>query len=216
MKNHKRKHSHRFKIIDYNLKEVDERCSCGDNRTRPTTTKEKKKFKKEHTQMLKSIGEMHKLHHDFDKVFKKSVRYPLKKKLWHKNAKGKLIKNHIIREWRWTGYAMMKRVRSWVNQNPTAQISSCDDDVYAGSMLVLIPHHNKASWHGITVIYIPQCTGEKPTRFFLYPHHQFQLMDKMNHFDNVLRQFKDGRSELRLYRRSKHKAKDLLRRNALK
>jgi hypothetical protein len=63
------------------------------------------------------------------------------------------------------------------------KLVGCDDDVHANSLLVFVPHVDPkanlkldkstcgAPYWGTSVKYIPQCTGEKPIAFFLYPSH---------------------------------------------
>lgn len=48
----------------------------------------------------------------------------------------------------------------------------CDDTYFASSNLVLIEHASKTEYMGTTVVFIPQCTGEDPVEFFLYPGHR--------------------------------------------
>ena len=54
----------------------------------------------------------------------------------------------------------------------------CDDAVHAGSDLILVEHcdHKTGYYFGTTIVYVPQCTGEPPTEFFLYLSHLKQLL----------------------------------------
>lgn len=71
------------------------------------------------------------------------------------------------------GYPLMVAVERWAKRFPKdVTVCTVDDAVHAGSSLVLIQHRisPRKVW-GVTVVYIPQCTGESPISFFLYPCH---------------------------------------------
>jgi len=58
---------------------------------------------------------------------------------------------------------------------------SCDDSHHCSSDLIMIEHAtmpkaDRPKYMGTTVLYIPQCTGEQPIQFFLYPGHKMALM----------------------------------------
>lgn len=55
------------------------------------------------------------------------------------------------------------------------EIIRCDDSVYASSVILLVPHPK----HGITVLFIPQCTRVQ-NQFFLYPEHTLKLLKALN------------------------------------
>jgi hypothetical protein len=75
------------------------------------------------------------------------------------------------------GHKLMKAIEQWAKRYPTeVQILSCDDSFYAGSMLVLIEHRSVIDYMGTTVVYVPQCTGEQPIEFFLYPERKELLI----------------------------------------
>jgi hypothetical protein len=105
----------------------------------------------------KSRLEVHKISHDFQKKFKK-----------HDESTGRC-------GFKWKGWQLMEKVRKWAKKYPSVMIVRCDDDYFAGSDLVLIPHENDYSYMGTSVNYIPQCTGEEAITFFLYPHHRHGL-----------------------------------------
>ena len=60
------------------------------------------------------------------------------------------------------------------------KIINCDDSVHAGSDILLIPHHS----HGITVIFIPQCTNVQ-NQFFLYENHYKMLLKALKEMADV-------------------------------
>ena len=64
------------------------------------------------------------------------------------------------------GSEAIKRIEKYVLKHPNIRIVNVDDDVYAGSIVLLIPHPE----HGISLIFVPQCT-EIQNRFFMYPSH---------------------------------------------
>lgn len=79
-------------------------------------------------------------------------------------------------EWKVTGYDLMGAVREWSKAYPDdVRLVGCDDDHHASSLLVLVEHKAEDYYMGTTVVFIPQCTGEDPIRFFLYPGHRFEL-----------------------------------------
>jgi hypothetical protein len=83
----------------------------------------------------------------------------------------KTMKNtkRICREFdpsKMVGYAAMQKVRYYEKTYGGIKTTFVDDDMFMGSMLVLIPHKGM----GITCIYIPQCVTPQNT-FFLYPEH---------------------------------------------
>lgn len=79
--------------------------------------------------------------------------------------------------WNMIGYDLMRAVRRWAKPYKNdVKVVGCDDDFHASSSLVLIEHKAEDQYMGTTVVFIPQCTGEKPTRFFLYPRHRTELI----------------------------------------
>lgn len=71
----------------------------------------------------------------------------------------------------------MERIEKWAKKYPgDVRFVSCDDDYHASGMLVLIEHRARASYMGTTAVFVPQCTGEPPVRFFLYPRHTDRLI----------------------------------------
>lgn len=82
---------------------------------------------------------------------------------------------------RLVGYDVMTRVSRYVKRYcPEIKIISCDDSVYAGSDILLIPHPK----HGITIMFIPQCTNVQ-NQFFLYREHWRQLMKELDNMSWV-------------------------------
>lgn len=63
---------------------------------------------------------------------------------------------------------------------PEIKIVRCDDSNYAGSDLLLIPHPK----HGITIMFIPQCTSIQ-NQFFLYENHYISLVRELNKMGKV-------------------------------
>lgn len=115
--------------------------------------------------------DVHYVYHKFLKKFTKIIRTGKSRKIGGKQY------YFTKEEWRWTGYAMMRKVAEWAKQFPDyIEITRCDDDWHAGSDLVLIQHKDKKGYFGTTIVYIPQCTGEKPIRFFLYECHRKNLI----------------------------------------
>lgn len=79
------------------------------------------------------------------------------------------------------GYEVMERIEKYVKRCcPEIKIVYCDDEVYATSIILLIPHPK----HGITMMYIPQLTGIQ-NRWFLYGNHYKMLMTALEEMKYV-------------------------------
>jgi len=109
---------------------------------------------------LKSTDEMHKIYHKFCK--------------WIKKTFGTF---DVI------GYEAMEKIENYVKKNPEIKIVECDDDINAGSILLLIPHPK----FGITVMFIPQCTSVQNT-FFLYEGNCEQLIKTLTDMKSIYRE----------------------------
>lgn len=135
-------------IIDNKTKFIDRRA---------LSPKERKAVRKDLDQMLSTKSKRHNVHH-----------------IWH-DFQSKFIKGY---DFKWTGHELRCRVAKWAEKYPAVQIVACDDAVHAGSDLVIIPHISqcKKEWFGVSVVFIPQCTGEPPTKFFLYDGHRSDLL----------------------------------------
>jgi hypothetical protein len=80
----------------------------------------------------------------------------------------------------------MTRVDKWAEKYPKdVKLCHCDDDYFSNAELVLIEHKSQAQYMGTTVVYIPQCTGEQPIQFFLYPDDRRQLIKTLQAIDAV-------------------------------
>jgi hypothetical protein len=87
-----------------------------------------------------------------------------KHKLWHSIAKNVLGSGLI-------GSDLIDKMDRFVKKHPSIIATGVDDDHFCNSAVYYIPHENESEIWGVTVLYIPQCTGEKPISFFLYPDH---------------------------------------------
>lgn len=77
------------------------------------------------------------------------------------------------------GYQLINKVEKWAKKYPNdVQILYCDDSSFAGSIIVFIECKDKEIYHGINVVCIPQCTGEKPLSMFFYKQHS-DLLEKL-------------------------------------
>jgi hypothetical protein len=56
--------------------------------------------------------------------------------------------------------------------------------------LVLIKHRSRKDWHGVTAIVIPQCSGDDPLAFFMYPGHQKGIIKALGEIRKVGRKMK--------------------------
>lgn len=99
-------------------------------------------------------------------------------RVWHDFAKR--FMDNEGRTFKGAGHTFMARVNRWAKKYPDdVVIVGCDDAYYASSDLVLIEHKTETDYHGITVVYMPQCTGESPIAFFLYPGHRDGLLSAL-------------------------------------
>lgn len=158
----KNKHVHRFGLSGYSQKDATFRCKCGERRERSLSPTERKvvreKFKADADDTLR----LHAIYHEFVKKFTSEPTADSPSK------------------WKYVGYDLMVKAEKWAEKHPTVQVVSVDDDYHAGAELILIPHQNDKTYFGTTVIYIPQCTGENPIKFFLYPGHRIGLANALS------------------------------------
>jgi len=135
--------------------------------------------------MKKNFTETHRVWHKFsDWLIKKYGKdlYSDWKFMEFKDNEGKKkkIKYRNFNEYelsrRLIGYEVMKDIERYTKRYCTEiKIVYCDDSYHAGSYILLIPHPKM----GITVMFIPQCTGTQ-NEFFLYDNHFKMLMDELN------------------------------------
>jgi hypothetical protein len=139
---------HTWKLSQTFAKEISEYCpKCSAQRTRPSTKKESLKFVQNFKHMWEDARKLHRVYHRFVALY-----------------------GNQMAGWKFKGYELMCRVEKWAKHYPNdVRISSIDDSHFCGSILVFIDHKSADAWHGVSVIVIPQCTGESPVEFFMYP-----------------------------------------------
>ena len=71
---------------------------------------------------------------------------------------------------------------------PPIETVHVDDDWHTSSEVYIIPHCSDWQWMGVTVEYVPQCTGEQPIRFFLYPHALDKMIEALQRMKNLSEQ----------------------------
>jgi hypothetical protein len=135
------------------------------------------------------VGSTHKTWHKFsgwlsrtfgkDLIEEKTFEIPLK------NGKTKVIKYKDFNECelskRLVGFEVLERIEKYVAKHcKDIKVVRCDDSVYSGSSLFLIPHPK----HGITIIFIPQCTSIQ-NQFFLYDSHYKNLMKALKEMGKI-------------------------------
>lgn len=107
-------------------------------------------------------------------------------RIWHNFAK--IFLNEDCppdKKWKYTGYDFMHRVEKYVKRHPEIKLCPCDDSFFASSTIAFIPHfdpeeNNKSKrYFGTTVVVIPQCDGQQPCQFFLYPGHVENLLKEL-------------------------------------
>lgn len=73
------------------------------------------------------------------------------------------------------GHEAIEKIEKYASENPEICIAYCDDNHFASSILVVVPHKDM----GNTVIFVPQLTTVT-NNFFLYPNHQKSLLEALN------------------------------------
>lgn len=92
---------------------------------------------------------------------------------------------------RLVGYEVMCKVERYVKRYlPEIKIIRCDDSVHAGSDILMIPHPK----HGITIIFIPQCTNVQ-NQFFLYDQHHKEFVDTLIEMKSVYQSYDEDEDE---------------------
>jgi hypothetical protein len=188
------KHTHSFKCWGYKGQGksmvILERCKCGEESERPATKEEKAEY---------DLG-------DKRSSFIHRLSWPVMKKLDPKGGGWRCPRCQCLagtktgqcgvcgtkekRTEKVEEYAglscleAMKWMEKYAKRHPEIIACRVDDDNHCGSDLYLIPHYCDdgnlgADWMGVTVLYIPQCTGERPIRFFLYPQHHDGLLEAL-------------------------------------
>ena len=101
---------------------------------------------------------VHTVWHEFSRRFKTKDGFKYKKK----------------------GYDLMVAVERWQKRHlKDVRIVGVDDSYFASSYLVLVEHKTARQYMGTTVVVVPQCTGEDPLEFFLYPSHRKGLIEAL-------------------------------------
>jgi len=93
--------------------------------------------------------------------------------------------NESNNSWNYKGYEMMEMIDKWAKKYPKeVEILGIDDSCNASSYMVLINQFEskKVLW-GTTVIIIPQCDGQPPCEFFLYPDHRKGITEAFKKLD---------------------------------
>lgn len=128
---------------------------------------------------MENAGKCHRVWHKFSSYIQRTFGKDLVKWRWQKLGDKKYkIRSFDQTEFsrRIVGYEVMRKIERWVERYcPEIKIIGCDDSVYAGSIILLIPHPQ----HGITVMFIPQCTSVQ-NQFFLYAGHFQNLTRELN------------------------------------
>lgn len=138
-----------------------ERCKlCGERRERKPTPKEVKEIIPQIREGNRHTKAIHRLWHAFCAALEK--------------ARDK-----------------MEAAEKFAKTHKDVKLVWCDDNVHASSLLVFVPHGDPQAklkldkstcgepYWGTSVTYIPQCTGEKPITFFLYPGHLRGLLEAL-------------------------------------
>ena len=106
------------------------------------------------------------------------------------NGKKKKLKYRSFNEnefnKRLVGYEVIENVERYIKRYcKEIKIVYCDDSYHSGSIILLIPHIN----HGITTMFIPQCTSIQNS-FFLYGNHFNFLIKELEKMKYVYKNMK--------------------------
>lgn len=139
--------------------------------------------------IAKSVKETHKVWHKFSgwlsKTFGSDLVQDNVMEFKLKNGKPKKIKykefNEAELSRRLVGYEVLEKMEKYVARHcKEIRVVRCDDSLYAGSSIFLIPHPK----HGITMLFVPQCTTIQ-NQFFLYDNHYKDLMKALKDMKGV-------------------------------
>lgn len=156
------------------------KCKCGDLKEKELSKKEKFALKRVDNQ----YGNIHKVFHDFLKKFANFGGVPT------------VFKSK--------GADLSDAVEVWAKKYPNdVRMVRCDDSFHSTSDLVLIEHKSKNYYMGTTAVYIPQCSGEDPIEFFLYPSHTNQLI-------KALQEIKRAANPIQKAQKKLDKARELI------
>lgn len=128
---------------------------------------------KKQNDIVTRTNEIHRVYHQFHNWLVKTYGENLHGEwvinyITQANGKKKKLKYRSFNEnefnRRLVGYEVIENVERYVKRYcKEIQIVRVDDSYHAGSIILLIPHIN----HGITTMFIPQCTSIQNS-FFLY------------------------------------------------
>lgn len=83
------------------------------------------------------------------------------------------------------GLFRFKDVEDFAEKMKDVKLTYCDDDFFTTSELLWVPHVSGNTFMGVSLIFIPQVTADKPTTIFLYPNHLKQLIHAANFYDEM-------------------------------
>lgn len=129
-------------------------------------------------------------------------------KLWHRYLKEAGSLSGILR---------MRRAERMAEQLPDHfMVTKVDDDLHMGARLLLHVHAElrqpgffdpnsepEPYWHGVTVELLTQGGSDEPPRFFLYPQHLDELVEKLQRLRREMNKHPNVRREKRMERRIK-------------
>lgn len=135
--------------------------------------------------MLKKHRKCHEIWHKFYNYLVRKYGTDLHGEWQYMDIKGKKMRYRSFKDLEFSqklvGYEVMQAIERWIKRYcPQIKIIHCDDAVYAGSIILLIPHPK----HGITIMYIPQCTSIQ-NQFFLYSSHYKQLIKELTKMKKI-------------------------------
>lgn len=102
-------------------------------------------------------------------------------KIWHKFEKFLISNFGENYHDNLAGYECQLKIEKFIkNKCPEIKIVKCDDEVFASSILLLVPHPSM----GITILFVPQCT-KIGNHFFLYEGHFNMLTEELEKMKKI-------------------------------
>jgi len=150
--------------------------------------------KKELPPTEKHLLDVHAVWHDFTKRFKKQIKYGRAFTVKVGNRKKKMYRYR--EEWKWSGYDLITRIKTWAEKYPADVFSAhCDDDHFTNSDIFYILHRASDDWMGVSVVFVPQCAPGDPSIHFLYPSHMANVAIALKTIKGEMDKHPDAKAE---------------------
>lgn len=76
-----------------------------------------------------------------------------------------------------SGYPLLNIIDEIADKFPDhVHVASVDDGHHCGSSIMFVEHRSDEYYWGTSAVVVPQCTGEEPLQFFMYPGHMQSVL----------------------------------------